>query len=530
MYNYTIALVICNLIDSVTYMVIAPSILFYVRENGGNKEEYGYILSSFSFSCFIFKYFFGSWSDRTGLRILFMGSFLLSIIGGALYTVSCLFGDYAILGILSSRLLMGIGAANSVLTYCYVARVVPHEQQTFINTLLGFGKIIGMAGGPAFNVLLVYVNIDFGVFVLDPLNSVGVLIMLLNFVSMISIYFLLEEPDVFLRKKYPRSYLLDDKMDTISEVKKNGNKASWIEIISAILCPNIIVPFCSLFAFNATFQLVETGLTPAMSDGLGWKTKKISGVFGSLSIMIAVGMAIVSALSKRNISDEVLLRIGLMLSVIASSLLYLLWERHASLLDFCIPLVVGAFSFPFLMVPARTIFTLAVDSKPALESYQGTMQAALSMGGSVAGFTIPAFVAKYCVKSPKQVDVSVPQREMTEYSLAFPVLCALTLIGAMLMPEEDVDLELPNPAEVIPEQQPIDENTPFLIRKITPHVSCRARSSSWSRSHSSSGGRSKSFPFPNLRRKSHSAEAVNESTFVIMGIHQTADEFVDLPP
>lgn len=264
MHQYTIALAICGLTDAFVYMIVAPSILFYVRQCGGTLEQYGYALSAFSFSNFIFKFFMGSWSDKIGFRKLFIGSFFVSVVGGALYTAAYQFGDYAVFIIGMSRVLTGIGAANSVLTYCYVARVVPHEEQTLMNTLLGMAKIIGMAGGPSFNVFLAHINIHLwdGAFVLDSLNSVGLLIMFFNFVSMMSVYFLLEEPEDFLLKLCPFSSIHKLELANKSNTKKNS---TWIKILSSILCPNIIVPFCSIFAFNATFQLVETGITPAMS-------------------------------------------------------------------------------------------------------------------------------------------------------------------------------------------------------------------------------------------------------------------------
>jgi len=459
-------------------------------------------------------------SDKIGFRKLFIGSFFVSVVGGALYTAAYQFGDYAVFIIGMSRVLTGIGAANSVLTYCYVARVVPHEEQTLMNTLLGMAKIIGMAGGPSFNVFLAHINIHLwdGAFVLDSLNSVGLLIMFFNFVSMMSVYFLLEEPEDFLLKLCPFSSIHKLELANKSNTKKNS---TWIKILSSILCPNIIVPFCSIFAFNATFQLVETGITPAMSDGLGWKSKKISGVFGSLSIMIALGMVLVSALHKMKLSNEFLLRIGLMLSVFASSLLYLLWERDASLLNYYIPLVVGSFSFPFLMVPAQTIYTIAVDSSSSLKAYQGTMQAALSMGGSVAGFTIPTFVAKYCVRSPQQVSLIESHREMSEYSLLFPILCSVVLLGALLMENVVPEAELLlTPEEMTPEEQymskSFQENTPLLIRKLSPHISFRKRSKSWD----------------TTKRSPQKITALHQSNYVIMGIPQSLEEFdstFDLP-
>lgn len=44
-------------IDALAYMAVAPSIIFYVLELGGTKDQYGIILSAFSFASFCSKPF-----------------------------------------------------------------------------------------------------------------------------------------------------------------------------------------------------------------------------------------------------------------------------------------------------------------------------------------------------------------------------------------------------------------------------------------------------------------------------------------
>jgi phosphatidylserine synthase len=50
-----IVLSLVGLIDAISYMAVAPSLIFYVQELGGTKEQYGLIMSAFSFCSFCLK-------------------------------------------------------------------------------------------------------------------------------------------------------------------------------------------------------------------------------------------------------------------------------------------------------------------------------------------------------------------------------------------------------------------------------------------------------------------------------------------
>jgi len=86
--KYLVALAIVGIVDSISYMVVAPSLIFYVLENGGTKYSYGIIMSVFSFSSFCFKPVVGYWSDKEGFRIPYFVSITLAILGGFLYVLA----------------------------------------------------------------------------------------------------------------------------------------------------------------------------------------------------------------------------------------------------------------------------------------------------------------------------------------------------------------------------------------------------------------------------------------------------------
>lgn len=437
-------------------MAVAPSIVFYVLNNGGTKEQYGFILSAFSFASFCAKPILGWSSDSYGFRIPYITSLVIATLGGLIYLLASAFSSntIAISAILLSRVLGGIGAASSALGFAYIARCVPHSEQTSTNTLLSTVRIVGMALGPGVNTLLAWVNVDLfhGKWKLDPLNSVGFVLMITNMLALFSIVTLLEEPPAVaptvvdgnkLTEKGEHNLTSDDDEDDNDE---NGEAPSTLElgredstasqsqqrsdVIRAILSADILVPFLSIFTFNSNFQLVETGFTPAANHALGWGPVETSAALGSISVIIMCNMLIVFHLSsKLKLSNPTLLSIGHGISAMAYTFIYLSWTSHARAWHFLFPLVCSAGSFPFMAAPTRSFFTVAVDSKSALVKYHGTMQALLSMGASVAGFVTPGLVAKYCLRTPSEIDASVNGRELSAWSLFAPVLNSLTLMG-----------------------------------------------------------------------------------------------------
>jgi MFS family permease len=237
---FLVALALVGLVDAISYMVVAPSIVFYVLENGGTKEQYGIILSAFSFASFAFKPLVGFLSDRFGFRVPYFATLGTAAFGGFIYFIADAFeGTTAVALILVGRLLGGIGASSAALGFAYLAKVVPHEEQTKTNSLLSMTRILGMASGPGFNILLA--GIDTKVFQLEinSLNSVGLFIMLTNLISLGSIFLFLKEPDRDFSAP-PTDHSLD---------------TGFSACVRASMRFDILFPIYSIFAFNAAFQL-----------------------------------------------------------------------------------------------------------------------------------------------------------------------------------------------------------------------------------------------------------------------------------
>jgi MFS family permease len=65
-YKLLVPQAIVGFVDAISFMIIAPSLVFYVLGRGGSKESYGVILAAFSASSFLFKPLLGYWSDQSG--------------------------------------------------------------------------------------------------------------------------------------------------------------------------------------------------------------------------------------------------------------------------------------------------------------------------------------------------------------------------------------------------------------------------------------------------------------------------------
>ena len=249
--SVTIALTVLSLIgliDAISYMAIAPSLIFYVTDLGGTKEQYGLIMSAFSFASFCFKPVYGRWVDSSGnkYKIPYLISFTVAILGNLMYFAAILMptagSSMGIYTLLLGRFLAGMGAANQTLGYSYVATVIPHDNQTFTNTLLSMMRIVGMSLGPFVNLFLSTIDTEMQIgnltIPLNPYNSVGLFVAAGNLlVLLVTLVFLQEPPE---QQK---------------EMSIRGAKAGMKEFWEALTCLEIMLPLVIVFAVNTNFQL-----------------------------------------------------------------------------------------------------------------------------------------------------------------------------------------------------------------------------------------------------------------------------------
>jgi MFS transporter, ceroid-lipofuscinosis neuronal protein 7 len=410
-------------IDSISFMVVAPSLVFYVRQMGGSKEQYGIILSVFSFASFLFKPILGYWCDESGgkFRRPYLSSIAVAAMGGIVYFLaSACAGFPALALIFVGRFLGGIGAANSTLGFTYIASVTPHDQMTKANAMLSMVRIFGMAAAPGFNVFLSKVHGQLFSLPITPLNSIGLVLFVANVLSFLVIYFLLKEPPA------------QSPSDTPSEAKDAAFGRSWT-FWESVFSVEILVPIASILCLNANFQLLETGLAPASSHALHWGPVEISTLFGLNAIWIFLVILLSFWLSSIGVTDAKMLIIGSVASITGYFLMYQLWIMDTSKVLFILPIIISTLAFPFMGAPTRSLFTKVVAGNECLRNHQGTMQAVLSMAASVAGFAAPGLIAAFVLKTPEQVEASPDHRELTPYALFAPISSLLVLCGVVYM-------------------------------------------------------------------------------------------------
>lgn len=166
----------------------------------------------------------------------------------------------------------------------------------------------------------------------------------------------------------------------------------------------------------------------------------MSYVLGAMAILVFLGMTSVHKFSQMGVTDFTLLCYGLSANALGYLLLYISWQRDASVAAFVIPVFISAGSFAFLGAPNRSLFSKSVDATPELSGLEGTMQALLSMASSVGGFTAPSMVAHYCLRTPAMVDASSDAREFTPVALLSPALGFVIFVANMVVgePEEKI--------------------------------------------------------------------------------------------
>jgi MFS family permease len=244
-----VVLSLIGLIDAISYMAVAPSLIFYVNALGGTKEQYGLIMSTFSFASFCFKPIYGRWVDWSGnrYRIPFIASFAAAMAGNLIYFAAILMPQ-GIYGLLIGRFLAGMGAANNALGYSYIATVIPPDKHTTINVLLSMTRIVGMTLGPFVNLFLGGIDTEIHIagnitIPLNPYNSVGLFVAAgqLLVVSIGMLFF--NEPT--------RNESGKENDPAIRTVSKAGMRELW----EAVSCVEIVVPLIIIFVINCNFQL-----------------------------------------------------------------------------------------------------------------------------------------------------------------------------------------------------------------------------------------------------------------------------------
>jgi MFS family permease len=58
---FIFALATLGLVDSISFMIVTPSLAFYISSLGGSQDYYGFVLAIYSFTSFCGKPVLGRW-------------------------------------------------------------------------------------------------------------------------------------------------------------------------------------------------------------------------------------------------------------------------------------------------------------------------------------------------------------------------------------------------------------------------------------------------------------------------------------
>jgi Na+/melibiose symporter-like transporter len=417
-YYYSLLFPLClvSFMDAISFMIVAPSLIFFVIDIlKGNKEWYGIIMSSFSLASFITKPILGYVCDHyDNFRMPYLVSAGIATIGGLVYFYASNVPSHTTsrnnIGLwllLLGRCLGGIGSANSTLGFTYIAKVVPENDMTQANAFLSMMRVIGMTLAPASFAILARippttVSLGGGIsFQIDSLNSVGLLLAACNALEWIVLYIFLQEPPIERVKAIQAARHMNSQSfrhhgsnntsmrgsgigaglhhhgsDDETKQKKRTTtdwRKTW-EFVKACFCFEILLFVFGILCLNSNFQLLETSLAPASNDALGWGPVQVSMLFGANAVFLLLIIAWTFYLSSIGVDDFDLLLVGLILSVVSYLLLYGWWQRGTAPWKFVTPVMLSTGAFPFLGAPTRSLYTKVVAAKSRLRNHQGTMQ------------------------------------------------------------------------------------------------------------------------------------------------------------
>ena len=100
---------------------------------------------------------------------------------------------------------------------------------------------------------------------------------------------------------------------------------------------------------------------------------------------------------------------------------------------------------PFISAPARSLFTIAIVSKPELKPIQVRLQALFSMFMEVASFSAPLIVTTFLLRSPNDIEGNLEQtgnnHELTPLTLLVPVLLLFCIIGVLYLKSIPIEVD-----------------------------------------------------------------------------------------
>jgi ceroid-lipofuscinosis MFS transporter 7 len=242
--------------------VILPSAWLYLRELGATSKLWlSASISAFSVANFLFSPIYGRFADRFSTKTILIISNVFEMLGNLLY----LFANDPYSNV-EARFIAGLGAAAGAAIFAYVGRAATSPLE--LNRNMGWimtARAIGLIVGPAFNFLLVRIDVHIGSFHLNGLNSPGLLMFFIWVLCQFLCIFYFKD----LPKEKPSSRALTAVASAVplTPAKDDSDTPQCSEYASYGVIALLLVQFLNMFNQTA----YETWLTPFTLETFGWK-------------------------------------------------------------------------------------------------------------------------------------------------------------------------------------------------------------------------------------------------------------------
>jgi MFS family permease len=253
--------------------VILPSAWLYLQHLGAHHRLWlSLSISSFSLASFIFSPIYGQFADRFSTKQILLLSNCFEMAGNLLYLLS---ND--VYSNIEARFIAGMGAAAGSVIFAWIGRTAGsmhelNEDMGLVMTCRGIGLIVG----PAFNFLLIKIDVHIGSFHLTNLNSPGLLMLIIWVLAQGVVYFLFVDPPP-LDKPAVKGLKGSEAGEPVEE------KAKLSDFLGLGVVALLLVQFINMFNQTA----YETFVTPFTQEVFDF-----SQLANSIIYMISAAVAI----------------------------------------------------------------------------------------------------------------------------------------------------------------------------------------------------------------------------------------------
>lgn len=434
-------------------------------ELGGNKDQYGMMLSVAYLAMFLMTSVYGKWIDSNGNKFTmpYIASFVFGITSYTIYFLAILIppGPIAVYTLMFSRFLEGMSVAGRTLSYSWVHSMIPHDKQKTVLTILSMSRTIGSIVGPITNLLVSGINTQFdigGVTIpVNPNNSIGLLMVGSEvFLLILTLIFLLEPPD---KKDNEAVDVLIDKDNKKEDSEKIGllyvlgHLEIWyVSCLASILYTiqmhyyfrsltnadlfflfiylPVRFPIFAMFCVITNFSVFITAFAPVAKHAMKWDAVQISKISAVGSAVTFCGMLIAIGLSMRDIPDRWMINFGFTSFAVGGSFMYYNWTENTTYWKFAAPAYVLFFSYPFIGPSCRSVYSKGIHSHPELNGSVGMMMGLMNQAVAFGGMVAPTIVAVFILRSPDDVDADpYNKNELNAGALYVPILSAAVVTG-----------------------------------------------------------------------------------------------------